>query len=31
VHGEDERAGRWTGADKIECGIHLDIPQQGDE
>jgi phosphoadenosine phosphosulfate reductase len=20
--GEDERAGRWTGADKIECGIH---------
>lgn len=25
--GEDERAGRWTGADKIECGIHLN---QGD-
>ena len=22
VVGEDERAGRWTGADKIECGIH---------
>jgi phosphoadenosine phosphosulfate reductase len=20
--GEDERAGRWAGADKIECGIH---------
>jgi phosphoadenosine phosphosulfate reductase len=20
--GEDERAGRWSGADKIECGIH---------
>ena len=22
LQGEDERAGRWTGADKIECGIH---------
>ena len=22
LEGEDERAGRWTGADKIECGIH---------
>ena len=22
VLGEDERAGRWAGADKIECGIH---------
>jgi len=22
VIGEDERAGRWAGADKIECGIH---------
>lgn len=21
--GEDERAGRWRGSDKIECGIHL--------
>jgi phosphoadenosine phosphosulfate reductase len=21
--GEDERAGRWPGADKVECGIHL--------
>ncbi|MEK6205954.1 MAG: phosphoadenylyl-sulfate reductase [Amylibacter sp.] len=21
--GEDERAGRWRGADKIECGIHF--------
>jgi phosphoadenosine phosphosulfate reductase len=21
--GEDERAGRWRGADKIECGIHI--------
>jgi phosphoadenosine phosphosulfate reductase len=20
--GEDERAGRWTGRDKVECGIH---------
>jgi phosphoadenosine phosphosulfate reductase len=24
VRGEDERAGRWAGADKIECGIHFD-------
>ncbi len=22
LEGEDERAGRWQGADKIECGIH---------
>jgi phosphoadenosine phosphosulfate reductase len=22
VEGEDERAGRWAGSDKIECGIH---------
>jgi 3'-phosphoadenosine 5'-phosphosulfate sulfotransferase (PAPS reductase)/FAD synthetase len=22
VEGEDERAGRWEKADKIECGIH---------
>jgi phosphoadenosine phosphosulfate reductase len=22
LKGEDERAGRWAGADKIECGIH---------
>jgi phosphoadenosine phosphosulfate reductase len=22
VVGEDERAGRWSGSDKIECGIH---------
>ncbi len=21
--GEDERAGRWRGSDKVECGIHL--------
>ena len=21
--GEDPRAGRWSGSDKIECGIHL--------
>ena len=20
--GEDERAGRWSGSDKLECGIH---------
>jgi len=22
VRGEDERAGRWSGSDKLECGIH---------
>ena len=22
--GEDERAGRWAGSGKLECGIHLD-------
>ena len=21
--GEDERAGRWRGSDKVECGIHF--------
>ncbi|MEH6666063.1 MAG: phosphoadenosine phosphosulfate reductase family protein, partial [Brevundimonas sp.] len=21
--GEDARAGRWSGTDKVECGIHL--------
>lgn len=24
--GEDERAGRWAGVDKVECGIHLPPP-----
>ena len=27
---EEERAGRWAGSDKLECGIHLDTTQ-GDE
>jgi phosphoadenosine phosphosulfate reductase len=27
---EEERAGRWAGSDKLECGIHVDTPQ-GDE
>lgn len=22
--GEDQRAGRWAGTDKVECGLHLD-------
>src|SRR2546430_1200028 len=26
VGGEDERAGRWTGSDKLECGIHINAP-----
>jgi phosphoadenosine phosphosulfate reductase len=24
--GEDERAGRWSGSDKLECGIHINAP-----
>jgi phosphoadenosine phosphosulfate reductase len=24
--GEEERAGRWAGSDKLECGIHLTDP-----
>jgi len=24
--GEEERAGRWAGSDKLECGIHLNSP-----
>ena len=24
--GEEERAGRWAGSDKLECGIHHDTP-----
>ncbi len=23
---EEERAGRWAGSDKLECGIHVDMP-----
>ena len=23
---EEERAGRWAGSDKLECGIHADVP-----
>jgi phosphoadenosine phosphosulfate reductase len=26
---EEERAGRWAGSDKLECGIHLDESRQG--
>lgn len=26
--GEDERAGRWAGVDKVECGIHLGPPAE---
>ena len=25
---EEERAGRWAGSDKLECGIHLDTPRR---
>lgn len=28
AEGEDERAGRWRGQAKIECGIHLGLPGQ---
>jgi phosphoadenosine phosphosulfate reductase len=26
---EEERAGRWAGSDKLECGIHLETPIGG--
>jgi len=26
VAGEDDRAGRWSGSDKLECGIHVNAP-----
>ncbi|WP_156678617.1 phosphoadenylyl-sulfate reductase [Sphingomonas profundi] len=28
--GEDPRAGRWRGWDKVECGIHSDVPTEND-
>ena len=28
--GEDERAGRWTGFNKVECGIHTFMPKKVD-
>lgn len=28
--GENERAGRWTGFDKVECGIHVFMPKKVD-
>jgi phosphoadenosine phosphosulfate reductase len=27
---EEERAGRWAGSDKLECGIHVDSPLGGE-
>lgn len=27
--GEDQRAGRWRGTGKVECGIHLDLESDG--
>ena len=30
ANGEDERAGRWTGFDKVECGIHTFLPKKVD-
>jgi len=28
--GDEERAGRWAGSDKLECGIHLDTRIDGE-
>jgi phosphoadenosine phosphosulfate reductase len=28
LKGEDERAGRWAGSDKLECGIHIENDQE---
>ena len=30
VNGEGERAGRWTGFNKVECGIHTFMPKKVD-
>jgi len=30
ARGEDERAGRWTGFNKVECGIHTFMPKKVD-
>jgi phosphoadenosine phosphosulfate reductase len=30
ANGEDERAGRWTGFSKVECGIHTFMPKKVD-
>jgi phosphoadenosine phosphosulfate reductase len=30
VEGENERAGRWTGFNKVECGIHTFMPKKVD-
>ena len=30
VNGEDERAGRWTGFKKVECGIHTFMSKKND-
>lgn len=27
--GEDQRAGRWRGTGKVECGIHIDLESDG--
>ena len=29
-NGENERAGRWTGFNKVECGIHTFLPKKLD-
>jgi phosphoadenosine phosphosulfate reductase len=29
-NGDDERAGRWTGFNKVECGIHTFLPKKVD-
>jgi phosphoadenosine phosphosulfate reductase len=28
ANGQDERAGRWTGFNKVECGIHTFLPKK---
>ncbi len=29
--GQDERAGRWVGKNKLECGLHLTLPRKESE
>jgi phosphoadenosine phosphosulfate reductase len=30
INGDSERAGRWTGFNKVECGIHTFLAKKGD-
>ena len=31
AEGEDPRSGRWRGQEKVECGIHIALPQENED